>query len=1500
MAEVKNTFIQSKMNQDLDGRILPNGQYRFGKNISISRSDAADVGALENVLGTELLTGFGLDDCAYEIIGHFVDFTNDRIFLFITDYTDNSANKLDNNITGQNSVFGYINKNCFIAMFNDRDKTGSLLVGGDFLNFAKNFPITGVNLLEDLLFWTDNRNQPRKINVTTAISNPFELGSSPGYYTNEDHISVAKYYPFEAISLLKNEGGPLQWISTMTNKSEEYLPTHCAAAVDVTMGAPGFTCVLDGVYNNIEVGYEVSGVNIANGVTISNVTPNVPAGKTTITWIGSTLNLNQDKVLYFKAPNPDYDDTWPGDKVYLEDKFVRFSYRFQFDDGEYSLIAPFTQACFVPKQDGYFIGKDVDTLAPPEYATGTGVSKTLIGDEGNAYASTIVEFFENKIQDIELYIPCARVDKDQILFEQLQEQLKVKAIEIIYKESESTTAYVLDTVEAEDFNSVASSFYQYNYQSRKPWKTLRERDLIRVYDKVPIRALAQESSGNRIIYGNYIDKHTSPKNLTYTVGIDQKIEVPSLGDPGFGDPDFYVRKEYQNHTLKQNRTYQVGVVLSDRYGRQSDVILSDVFDEVIGGYGSTIYHPYRDIQSTLIDNTNTWPGDQINITWYDVIPDVINQEGYPGLYSNNNGKLQALIPGTSSLWSPGCLYCWTATGAVSGATATFTAQVTLAGEIDSSTIIITSSTTGWQENEPVIIGDTCGCPVGVYSDWTASASINQNTLGWYSWKIVVKQTEQDYYNCYLPGMLAGYPLDIKGIAKSGTTEAVDEISFPKGDDSKISHVVLINDNINKIPRDLNQPGPTQQVFGSSVQLFGRVENYKYLDSAYMTYNRQFDPGVNSDTVVTIGTLSELGLGKLVQAGTDNQLLNPEGYPTVESLLVPINFFNGEQDPLVARISTTKEIGWPNVDGGNTPGMMPYLSIYETKPITSNLDIYWETSTSGLIKDLNYSIINEDNTIPVGITEPSIDLVESQAPDTICSAEFTAVAANGTELDAPALQTTVELASVVNGYGVDIKYKFQLDLVGPGNIYQLKTAFDPDGYFTSWQDETKRTLTFTFKILRPGVPGLAPPVNFDVNYTAKIGNAAPNQVGMYDSGLIPGSNNAREDIKQAGYEVGGQYGGVQTRPPMIVVPETDCGTISSGGSNNYFAAASGTMPATSQQLIGWYEQATGLPNSPPVRNGDYIIGCQDPNAVVTNVWDGVFKSWNGAYSSDPATPFPVNPDRGSEIVYSVARAYQVSCYFGNNNLLMYEFAFSKKNGVGEPWALNIENPSFNLSLPCSGGFCEFDGFISPAPNGPVYAEGPSAISCDPADFTGACQGEEEVGQRYNLGNHYWVDLEAAKAVNASIMDLKTPFTAGSHPMDNPTDVAGFWYVERLQYNTVQGKFYIELGQANVFIPNQYAGFIAETSLPPSPYQPQEGRLRIGQQGLGNTGDYILPATADTSMPTTLPPGRYIVTMRATDRSTLGPNGAGLYFEWDVPVIVPGPFVVAASAPFPFNG
>ena len=103
----------------------------------------------------------------------------------------------------------------------------------------------------------------------------------------------------------------------------------------------------------------------------------------------------------------------------------------------------------------------------------------------------------------------------------------------------------------DDFN-INDDILTYNYKSAKPWKTLPTIQTTRVTVVVPIRALAQESSGNRIIYGNFIDKHSSPVTLNYQININEKVDLPTAA--GVTDPDQYVRKEYQNHTLKQNRT----------------------------------------------------------------------------------------------------------------------------------------------------------------------------------------------------------------------------------------------------------------------------------------------------------------------------------------------------------------------------------------------------------------------------------------------------------------------------------------------------------------------------------------------------------------------------------------------------------------------------------------------------------------------------------------------------------------------------------------------------------------------------------------------------------------------------------------------------------------------------------------------------------------------------------------------------------------------------------
>jgi hypothetical protein len=45
MAEVKNAFIKSKMNKDLDARLIPQGEYRDAVNIQVSKSEGDDVGS---------------------------------------------------------------------------------------------------------------------------------------------------------------------------------------------------------------------------------------------------------------------------------------------------------------------------------------------------------------------------------------------------------------------------------------------------------------------------------------------------------------------------------------------------------------------------------------------------------------------------------------------------------------------------------------------------------------------------------------------------------------------------------------------------------------------------------------------------------------------------------------------------------------------------------------------------------------------------------------------------------------------------------------------------------------------------------------------------------------------------------------------------------------------------------------------------------------------------------------------------------------------------------------------------------------------------------------------------------------------------------------------------------------------------------------------------------------------------------------------------------------
>ena len=53
----------------------------------------------------------------------------------------------------------------------------------------------------------------------------------------------------------------------------------------------------------------------------------------------------------------------------------------------------------------------------------------------------------------------------------------------------------------------------------------------------------------------------------------------------------------------------------------------------------------------------------------------------------------------------------------------------------------------------------------------------------------------------------------------------------------------------------------------------------------------------------------------------------------------MQYQNSNNNPLIGLLSTTEEIGVTEDDG-----FKPYLSVFETKPTYSNLDIFWETKT----------------------------------------------------------------------------------------------------------------------------------------------------------------------------------------------------------------------------------------------------------------------------------------------------------------------------------------------------------------------------------------------------------------------------------------------------------------------------------------------------------------------------------------------------------------------------
>jgi len=186
MAKLTRNFIQGRMNKSVDERLVPQGQYINAINVRLGSTEQSEIGSVENSKGNSKLTTleFGGQPLSpsTRCIGALEDGANETIYWFVHD---------DNNPVAATGKCDMV-----VSFDTKTNSTTYHLVSIDdgggtntTLNFNPTYLITGVNLIDDILLWTDDFNAPRRINVRSGYPLP-ALGVDQ--FTNETINVIVK------------------------------------------------------------------------------------------------------------------------------------------------------------------------------------------------------------------------------------------------------------------------------------------------------------------------------------------------------------------------------------------------------------------------------------------------------------------------------------------------------------------------------------------------------------------------------------------------------------------------------------------------------------------------------------------------------------------------------------------------------------------------------------------------------------------------------------------------------------------------------------------------------------------------------------------------------------------------------------------------------------------------------------------------------------------------------------------------------------------------------------------------------------------------------------------------------------------------------------------------------------------------------------------------------------------------------------------------------------
>lgn len=359
------------------------------------------------------------------------------------------------------------------------------------------------------------------INVNVASSEGSEVGGVENELGNEKRstINFADDTAYTLGSIAVEEVGCIYWFVNVDDAGtiENYVYEYNQDTNTTTM-VLGDTRVGAANVLNFDREYRITGVNYINGMLYWTDDKNPPrrvniqraksygaSTPSSDTFTAEDINVIVAPPLNAPTITLDTDPELPNN---LKDKFTYFAYRYKYLDGEYSVISPFSNAAFNPSV--FSINGE------------TGVNSGM----ENLYNRATISY--NPGGD------------------------NVTDIQLLYRDSESTNVYVIETIKKEDANGGTFVF-----TNNKKYSVLPSDQVTRLFDNVPLKAQAQEIIGGRLTYGNYVQFFDMKRANGEDVKMNFEVELNSQAITA------------PVPSVKSNRDYEVGIVYLDEYGRST-------------------------------------------------------------------------------------------------------------------------------------------------------------------------------------------------------------------------------------------------------------------------------------------------------------------------------------------------------------------------------------------------------------------------------------------------------------------------------------------------------------------------------------------------------------------------------------------------------------------------------------------------------------------------------------------------------------------------------------------------------------------------------------------------------------------------------------------------------------------------------------------------------------------------------------------------------------------